>query len=442
MCNFFCICRIFIVSLHTNSEKPTFLVGTLQTIRLHIIRLFICVWWLGLASIAYGQDTIHTQDLLEVVDMEDLLWQLMHEQAVQLHLEDSLRQDSLYNDLLLQQAELTLQLQHVNDSLNLMRPTMPHIQKQIADSIEKSKQDAVSQLTERDRKLALDIAPALVYDAQEDVQELREAIRAHFSPWRWEVNLSLQFTQNYISPNWYKGGNSNFAALGIQKGEVWYDKNKLSWYSLGEWRLGGTTVVGDSLRHFNFTDDLFRVYSKIGYEVFKNFDISSSVDFQTNFFDVWNANQRTAKTATFTPIRFNVAVGLDYKPIKNMSIVISPLAYKLVYAWETDPQKIDVTQYGIAVGNNLMNDIGSSLRFTYKWQPLREVKLDTELYLYTNYKKVEIDWEINCNFIITRFISARLTLHPRFDNTVLSDDDRAHLQFKELLSIGFAHRFK
>lgn len=396
--------------------------------------LCLCV-----APIVCGQDTLRLEDMTQMASSEELLWQLMHEQAVELHRKDSLRQDSLYNDLLLQQAQLTLRLNQVKDSIQMMRPTMPEYKKYVADSIEQKKQEAVNQLT-KDRQIALDIAPALVYDAEEDVREIQEAIKNKLSPWRWEVNLSLQFTQNYISPNWYKGGNSNFAALGIQKGEVWYSKHKLNWYALGEWRLGGTTVTGDSLRRFNFTDDLFRIYSKVGYTVYKDLDINSSVDFQTNFFDVWNANERTAKTTTFTPIRFNYTIGLDYKPIKNMSIVISPLAYKMVYAMR--PDLVDVTTLGIAPGNNILNDIGSSIRLTYKWQPLREIKLDTEFYLYTNYHKVEIDWEINTYFIITRFISARLTLHPRFDNTVKSPDDKAHLQFKELLSIGFAHRFK
>jgi len=392
------------------------------------------------APVVCAQDTIQAQELIETAEADDIWWQLMHEQAVQLHLSDSLRQDSLYKDLLLQEAELALRLNHVRDSIAIMRPTMPQVKKQIADSIEYSKQAAVSQLTKQDRQLMLDIAPALVYDAEEDMREIQEAIRQRMSPWHKDINLSLQFTQNYISANWYKGGNSNFAALGIQKAEVWYKKDKLSWYAMGEWRLGGTTVTGDSLRKFNFTDDLFRVYSKIGYQIYTDLDVSSSVDLQTNFFEVWNANQRTAQTATLTPLRFNYTIGLDYQPIRNMSIVISPLAYKLVYAMETD--LVDVTKLGIDSGNNILNDLGSSIRLTYKWQPLREIKLDTEFYLYTNYRRVEIDWEINCNFIITRFVSARLTLHPRFDNTVLSEDDKAHIQFKELLSIGFAHRFK
>ena len=90
-----------------------------------------------------------------------------------------------------------------------------------------------------------------------------------------------------------------------------------------------------------------------------------------------------------------------------------------------------------------MNDIGSSIRIKYKYAPLREIVLETEFYFYTNYKKVEIDWQTTCNFIINRFMTTRVSLHPRFDNTyIASGETKAKLQFKELLSIGFSHTFR
>jgi hypothetical protein len=82
------------------------------------------------------------------------------------------------------------------------------------------------------------------------------------------------------------------------------------------------------------------------------------------------------------------------------------------------------------------------VRLEYTWKPVREVELETRFYLYTNYKEVEMDLEINCDFIINRFLSARLQLHPRYDSAaILEGDMRAHMQFRELLSLGFAHKF-
>ena len=82
------------------------------------------------------------------------------------------------------------------------------------------------------------------------------------------------------------------------------------------------------------------------------------------------------------------------------------------------------------------------MRVEYAWKPVREVALDAKFYLYTNYHDVELDLEVNCDFIINRWLSARLTLHPRYDTSViLEGDTKAKIQFRELLSIGFAHKF-
>lgn len=152
----------------------------------------------------------------------------------------------------------------------------------------------------------------------------------------------------------------------------------------------------------------------------------------------------TAKTATFSPIRFNLALGVDYQPVRNLSIVVSPLTYKLVYSMQSNEGGIvDVTAFGIMPFEHILNDVGSSMRVTYKWKPIREIALSTEFYFYTNYKKVELDWEINADFIINRFLTARLQLHPRYDNTIiLLGDEKAKMQFKEILSIGFSHKFR
>jgi hypothetical protein len=55
---------------------------------------------------------------------------------------------------------------------------------------------------------------------------------------------------------------------------------------------------------------------------------------------------------------------------------------------------------------------------------------------------VELDLEVNTDFIINRWLTARLTLHPRYDSSVIREGDtHAKIQFRELLSVGFAHKF-
>ena len=259
--------------------------------------------------------------------------------------------------------------------------------------------------------------------------------------WRKEATLMLQITQNYVTPNWYQGGSSSFAALGIAKGQIGYFGDRFTWENFGEWRMGCSTISADSLHKINTTDDLFRLYTKANYQIVPTLFASSSAEFETRVLPTYKSNSMDLKSAPFAPLRFNAAIGLDYKPVKNLSISFSPLSYKVIYIHDT--VRVNVKDYGLKPGMQTRHDIGSSLRLEYTWKPVREFAMETKFFFYTNYHDVELDLEVNCDFIINRFLSARLTLHPRYDTSVVMDgDDKAKIQFRELLSIGFAHKFR
>lgn len=284
---------------------------------------------------------------------------------------------------------------------------------------------------------------AIVRDIQEDALDAARALRDMNSPWRRQANLSLQLTQNYATENWHQGAANAFAMLWAAKAFANYNKGNLSWENNAEWRVGVSTVSGDTLRKMNTTDDIFQIYSKFGYQVHKHWYVSMFADFRTNFFPNFQKNSNHLNTTFLTPIRYNMGLGIDYKPLKGLSVNISPVTYKLIYALNTDIERIDVNELGIETGNNMLNEVGSSVRVEWKWRPLREIELETKFYFFTNYKKVETELEIDVDFYINKYMSAKILLHPRYDGTVESTtDDKSRLQFKELISVGFAHTFR
>ena len=91
----------------------------------------------------------------------------------------------------------------------------------------------------------------------------------------------------------------------------------------------------------------------------------------------------------------------------------------------------------------MLNEVGSSLRVEWKWKPLREIELETKFYFFTNYKQIETELEIDVDFIINRYLSTKLILHPRYDGTIEQvTNQKSKLQFKELISVGFSHTFR
>ena len=84
-------------------------------------------------------------------------------------------------------------------------------------------------------------------------------------PWSHKASTLAQFSQNYISPNWYQGGNSNIAVLGILSGQLTYDNKKsVQWENNAEWRMGFNSVEGDSIHPLSTNDDVFKINSKLG----------------------------------------------------------------------------------------------------------------------------------------------------------------------------------
>lgn len=264
------------------------------------------------------------------------------------------------------------------------------------------------------------------------------------NPWTRRGSAMLQFSENVVSKKWYQGGNNNIAVLGIMSGALNYDDRKsVQWENNGEWRVGFNSIESDVPgRVMQTNDDVFRINSKLGIKAGGNFFYSSYMEFSTQFFNSYKgANSLDRKTAFLTPVRLNVGIGMDFKFSKTLSLMVSPIAYKYVYMKLSD--HVDPNQFGIEKGKNHMKSIGSSFRAVSSVTILKDISIDSRLSFYTDYKKVEIDLEMVANYSINRFMSIRFLLNPRYDNTVIeTSGSKAAIQYKQFMSIGFAHKFK
>lgn len=362
-------------------------------------------------------DTVKLQDLPTTVEMDDWLMQLIAIQGKRLFGDDSTHVMTVAD---------VLQMDSLKQDMEML------------DSLKQANSDITTVVTDQP---VIVIQKSWIKDTEQDKEDVKSALQNMRTPWRKDADVLVQLTQNYMTDNWYQGGSPSFAALAILKGNIGYYSPTFTWENQGEWRWGMSTISGDTLRKVNTTDDKLRLFSKANYQIVKTMYASFSLEYEMQLFNTYKANVETKKSAFASPIRLNLGLGIDYKPVAGLSILLSPLAYKMVYVNDT----INVTRqdYGVQAGTNVLNDVGSSLRVEYIWKPVREVSLDTKFYMYTNYARVELDLQIDCDFVINRFLSARVSLHPRYDNTViLEGKDKAQLQFKELVSFGFSHKFK
>ena len=261
--------------------------------------------------------------------------------------------------------------------------------------------------------------------------------------WTIGGDYYLQFLQNYVSSNWYKGGESNYSMLGRVTMQANYNnKQKVKWDNKLELRLGYQTSKGDSVHTLKTSDDLIRYTSKLGLQATKKWYYTIQMIAQTQFAHGYKSNDKKVYSDFFSPFNLNLSVGMDYSvdwldhKLKG-SAHLAPLAFN----WKYVGREALATRYGLDEGKHGMTDYGSECTFDLTWQIAENIKWKTRLWGYTTYKRAEIEWENTITFQFNRYISSNLFLYPRFDDGAKRDEGDSYWQFKEFMSIGFSYSF-
>ena len=261
--------------------------------------------------------------------------------------------------------------------------------------------------------------------------------------WTKKGDGYLQFMQNFVSDNWYKGGESNYSMVGALTLEANYDnRNKWKWDNKLEMKLGFMHTRSDSVHKFKSNEDLIRYTSKVGLEAAKNWYYTLQFLAYTQFTRGLKANDLNTYSDFMSPFNLNLGVGMDYKVAtkdKRLTgtVNLSPLAVNYRYVDRLDLS----TSYGLDEGKHSLVDFGSQVTADVTWKINDVVSWKSRLYAFTSYKRAEIEWENTFTLRVSKYISANLFLFPRFDDSGVKDDDLGYLQFKEYSSIGFTYGF-
>ena len=274
------------------------------------------------------------------------------------------------------------------------------------------------------------------------------------SKWKKGIDLSLQATQNYATANWHNGGTNNLSVLGGVN--AWFNyagDEGLAWDNKVELKYGVTTTFTEDLagRLFHLTDDKTYFETKIGYALGKGWNLAWSGDVNFTLFENYKIDTNDLVSAVVSPLTFNTAIGFDYKYSNaekklDLSVMIAPYAFKLIYVDDVrDDYAISkhVGIYNEELGITQLKTYayGSSFKVNYRQEFNDYITLSSVLSFYTDYKGIEIDWEIVGDFKLYKWLTARVSLNPRYDTTI-GEGWGEKIQFKEFVSLGLAYRFE
>ena len=261
--------------------------------------------------------------------------------------------------------------------------------------------------------------------------------------WKFKGDFSLSFMQNYVSSNWYQGGQSNYAMMTAVTLEANYNnKHRVKWDNKLEIKLGALHSSSDTIHQFLATDNLLRYTGKLGLQATKKWYYTLQLMAETQLTHGYKANDPKLYSDFLAPLTVNLSLGMDYTvdwlnhKLKG-NVHLAPAALNMKYTRLLELSK----HLGIDEGKHALFDYGSQFTVDFEWQLLEQLKWKSRLYGFTSYKRVELEWENTFNFQLTRWLSAQLFVYPRFDDSVKRDGHHGYFQIKENASIGFAYSF-
>ena len=266
--------------------------------------------------------------------------------------------------------------------------------------------------------------------------------------WNFAGSSSLQFMQSYFSDNWYQGGEKNYMCnLDITLRANYNDQRKITWENTLDIQLGFQTTESDKNRTFRPNHNLLRYTFNGGYKAWKDWYYSLLVILKTQIAPTYQRNTDDITSEFLAPLEVTVAPGMKYeikwgkKKKFTGQLNIAPLAMNIKYVKNDDLVK----NFGIEEGKNQKTTFGPNITLNTRYQITKQIVWTNRMYWMSNFDYHIWEWENTIEFAVTKLITTRLYLYPRFDNSndKYRDNSRfnTYMMFKEWLSIGLTYSF-
>lgn len=271
-------------------------------------------------------------------------------------------------------------------------------------------------------------------------------------PWRITGNMNVGFSQTALI-NWAPGGNNviGINALGFLKAE--YTKNRFNWVNTVDVGFGMQKIADQEFRK---SDDRLEINSQVNYKVSptKPLFYSIMMNFRSQFANGYEYPSDTNRILTsrgLSPGFLTLGLGIDYKPTTWFNVFLSPVTSKTVFV--LDNTTMDETRYGIEEGEKVFQNLGAFLSARLNKEIVKNVTVNTQLNLFSNYlqnpQNIDINWLTSINLKVNKFLSVALLTELVYDDDIAvpkkNDDGTTYkgkgTQFRQVLTIGLGYQF-
>lgn len=275
--------------------------------------------------------------------------------------------------------------------------------------------------------------------------------------WTTKGNMSNQWSESYLSENWYQGGISNLNILSLITFDANYnDKQKVTWNNRLEAKVGfymndyfKSAEEGRSQIQSN--TDLLRLTSTLNLKAIKNWNYAVQLQGYTQMMNQFKTNgeEQELKSCFLSPTYASFSVGMNYsKAFKNgkgnLSTFVGPVTYNCRYV-NNDyvmnhsgyiPQEMHKGETE-KMFHHYYDDFGSKVEVNLSYNLAKNLSYSGRFFYYTTLHYVQTEWESTFSLKANKYLSTKLYIHPRFDDSRPKNEKWGYAMFKELLSIGF-----
>lgn len=320
--------------------------------------------------------------------------------------------------------------------------------------------------------------------------------------WKNSLSTKIDFGQTSLT-NWAAGGYNTYSLKAFIDGNANYARKNISWTNRLQLDYGFLYSADKPV--LQKSDDRIYLESKFGYTVAKNLFMSAEYSFKSQFSNTWNYPTpskkadgtelgegesyktkdwkavRVLKSGLLSPAYTNLALGINYNPLKWMSINFAPLtggfviveneelrkSYSMKEKKMSDEDRVrfeeakaayeaDKTRENLAALGSYYRsanfEFGAQLKIDFKVNVNDNFKYTSQILLFSDYldhpENLRVNWDNRIEWKLAKYFSLMFTTNLIYDDKVMIKNDKdldkypngkQRVQFKESLSFGFVY---
>jgi hypothetical protein len=291
--------------------------------------------------------------------------------------------------------------------------------------------------------LCLNVSFSISTLAQPSAADLRAAKpKRDTTGWTVKGNFGINFTSIGLS-NWSGGGNNATSILGLLNFTANYHAQMFALDNAVELGYGLTWVSPDP--NARKSDDRIIIISKAGLVATENLNWTGLLDFRTQFtlgedYTKPVGSDTRKLSNIFAPAFLTLALGAEWEPAKDMSVLVAPVTGRIVIVG--DPDLSSRGSFGVAPGQTALAEFGALVNFQLKRDVWENVNLFTRLNVFTPYRNFAapvVNWENIIILKVNKFLNVSLAGDLIYGVPVTNSTNL--LQLRGVAAIGFVLPF-